>query len=555
MTSRESGQEHKLTLYVGKEHITKSVFITVVPRKGVSETEVAIAFLLDCIYELGYSNTTISIKNDQEPAIKAVIDAVCHQRQAQTILEESPKGSSASNGVVEKGVQDAEHQVRALRLSLEARLNSKIPINHPIIPWLVQHAGFTHNRFQLGHDGKTPYERLKNKSFSQPMLELGESVHYKKTKYEIGPGLFKYDDRWDKGIFLGYRARSNEAFIGTPAGVIRCRTMHRKPPQERWQPQEVQAIRGVPWDMIAPDSPELPAEQQLRPIVDGQQPIVPEALAEGENNKNKRNFKIFKTDLIKHGYTRNCPGCNAAMAGRTPQPAHSSVCRDRYQQILLQDEAGKRRVQSAQERLTNNEPNQQQQQQQQSQQQQIQQQIPADPEQMEEDELFSSENVERTARYHDSSRPAPPEAVTPVGDSVPQTPPDLLDEFAPDDDMLGSTDTRLLAQIAIEYIQYGNHISELFSPPRVTHIATKIGLKPGFALDLTQVDPEDGKPWDLSDAAKQAKAERMVREEKPFLLIGSPPCTAFSTLFSMNHNKMDPKTVHNMIHEALQHLK
>ena len=102
MTSKETGQEHKLTLYVVKEHTTKSIFVTVVPRKGVSETEVAIAYMLDCIHELGHTNTPIIIKNDQEPAIKAVIDAVCQQRKAQTILEESPKGSSASNGVVEK---------------------------------------------------------------------------------------------------------------------------------------------------------------------------------------------------------------------------------------------------------------------------------------------------------------------------------------------------------------------------------------------------------------------------------------------------------------------
>ena len=37
-------------------------------------------------------------------------------------------------------------------------------------------------------------------------------------------------------------------------------------------------------------------------------------------------------------------------------------------------------------------------------------------------------------------------------------------------------------------------VSEIFSPPRVTAMATRMGLKPGFALVLTVVDPDDGKP-------------------------------------------------------------
>ena len=50
------------------------------------------------------------------------------------------------------------------------------------------------------------------------------------------------------------------------------------------------------------------------------------------------------------------------------------------------------------------------------------------------------------------------------------------------------SDMGLIATIAIEYTKFGNHVSELFSPPRVTKIATKIGLHAGFALDLTQQD-------------------------------------------------------------------
>ena len=57
------------------------------------------------------------------------------------------------------------------------------------------HAGFCHNRFQVGHDGRTPYRRVKGKDFDKALVEFAECVHYKKTKYKIGTRLHKYDDR------------------------------------------------------------------------------------------------------------------------------------------------------------------------------------------------------------------------------------------------------------------------------------------------------------------------------------------------------------------------
>ena len=55
----------------------------------------------------------------------------------------------------------------------------------------------------------------------------------------------------------------------------------------------------------------------------------------------------------------------------------------------------------------------------------------------------------------------------------------------------------------------------------------KSELLPGFALDVTGIDPDDGMPWDFDDPAKREKAERMLDEQQPQVLIGSPMCTAF----------------------------
>jgi molybdopterin-biosynthesis enzyme MoeA-like protein len=71
-------------------------------------------------------------------------------------------------------------------------------------------------------------------------------------------------------------------------------------------------------------------------------------------------------------------------------------------------------------------------------------------------------------------------------------------------------------------------VSEMYSPPRVTaelkrsqHLYRH--LIPGFALDLTVLD-EDGVPWDFNSLDKREKARRIVREQKPSMVIGSPAC-------------------------------
>ena len=51
--------EDKLTLYIIRERKSNHIFSTVVPRKGASETDVAVNCMLDWIAELGYSHHTV----------------------------------------------------------------------------------------------------------------------------------------------------------------------------------------------------------------------------------------------------------------------------------------------------------------------------------------------------------------------------------------------------------------------------------------------------------------------------------------------------------------
>ena len=62
-------------------------------------------------------------------------------------------------------------------------------------------------------------------------------------------------------------------------------------------------------------------------------------------------------------------------------------------------------------------------------------------------------------------------------------------------------------------------VSEIYSAPRVTN--------------------EEGNAWDFTRADMRVKAKALVMREKPFVLIGSPPCTAFSSWQHFNAARMD----------------
>ena len=101
-------------------------FATTVPTKGPSG-KFAVDRALDFIAEVGDMDDKIIIKNDQEPSIQYFIKDLVESRESgRSILGESPVRSSGSNGVVERGVQGVEEQVRALFLALQGRIGRKL---------------------------------------------------------------------------------------------------------------------------------------------------------------------------------------------------------------------------------------------------------------------------------------------------------------------------------------------------------------------------------------------------------------------------------------------
>jgi hypothetical protein len=103
------------TIVVAKERDSKMIMSSVVPVKGM--TNVFAAKRIGAfIRELGLEHHDVALKGDQEPALQDLLREVGRQRvPAKTFYDQSAVGSSASNGVIERGVQTVEGQIRVMR--------------------------------------------------------------------------------------------------------------------------------------------------------------------------------------------------------------------------------------------------------------------------------------------------------------------------------------------------------------------------------------------------------------------------------------------------------
>ena len=103
-------------------------------------------------------------------------------------------------------------------------------------------------------------------------------------------------------------------------------------------------------------------------------------------------------------------------------------------------------------------------------------------------------------------------------------------------------------------------IAEIYSPPRIVQEASMqtyygMQLRPGWSLDLTRKDPATQEPWDFTKTACRERAMNLVQKSKPYMLIGSPPCTAFSALQHINKGRRPAEVIRKEIAAGRQHLK
>ena len=207
--------------------------------------EYAIEAIKEDIESLGIKR--FIFKSDQEPAILALKERVTEAlgKKYEVIPEESPVGDHQANGEIENAIKELEKQIRVLKLALEQKMQLVLQDDHPLMSWIPQHAGFLLSRFQVAANGKTAYERLKGKAYRRELVDFGERVLFMPVVH--GGRMNKLETKWSHGRFCGIRPKSSESLIMTPEGVVKARTMRRPPLPDRWNHDDWEELKGLPW--------------------------------------------------------------------------------------------------------------------------------------------------------------------------------------------------------------------------------------------------------------------------------------------------------------------
>ena len=583
---------------------SKIIYAHVVPVKGDDEDHYTAKLIVADLDWMGH--TKLIVKADNERAIKAVKERVIKIIRERSpgvanVQEESPPAyDSQANGGTEVGVRIVRGLFRTMELCLEARLSKFIPVDHALIPWLLQHVCITLNAKSQGSDGLTPWARIKGRSFNQRLLGFAEDVLYKlPVKGPRSAPDGNMGTRWLEGTFVGFSRASNAYIVITPENqVVTARSIYRRPMSNRWRAERLAQITATPWST----RDQAQAQARFSDTTEQEEQKAPATTA-----PMPRAFRINPKDLKKFGYTVGCSQCEhmerygQAKNGIT----HSGPCRKRIMDEFSKTPEGQARLDSYEERVDRA----------------IAERIEADDQEkmaasaaarlpQSAEEPQPRPEPELTGGSSSSTAPPPPHAAprrvrwdeeVDFDDQIPNahchvpatsgtataaTAPELH-EGAMEEDVGDPTSADMdvghighlepeagdaIAGLLLQQLGAVGHsykrearrgfkklVSEVYSPPRIT-AASRRGryahLAPGLAFDITVNDPDDGMPWDFTRRDKRDKARALLRKYRPLLLIGSPMCTAFSTFQNINRYKyVDPGAKQRAYVQACLHME
>ena len=104
--------------------------------------------------------------------------------------------------------------MRTLKVDLESRLGRRIPVAHPSMGWLAEHAAWILTCHHQLDDGRTPYQLARGSKFNRSLVAFGEYVLYQVPEGRLSRDLEgKLSARWRPGVFLGHSKDSPEYVV------------------------------------------------------------------------------------------------------------------------------------------------------------------------------------------------------------------------------------------------------------------------------------------------------------------------------------------------------
>ena len=341
----------KLTALVLKESGCGSLWAYPVRSKGtLNEPWLAKQIVWD-METVGAQGERMLVKSDQESSITDLGREITKLRGTQgTGMEESRVGDHDSNATIEQAVQEVEGMTRTLRSALEGKIGGRLPLGSPVTPWLIRHAAANITRHQVRDDGKTAFQKMKGYNGILPIMQFGETVHFRLRTNAAEPhAVGKFEDRYRNGVYLGYDLRSGESYVGTEEGVFRSGACKRRAEDQQWSRELLEKIIGDP------ETP-VPGKHSGRP------PTYTQVTSESKESKEARFvipedvgvkvriFAIRKADVLKHGPSESCAACRCIMMNAKVNRPHTETCRNRFEVLIAEDENGKNRIDRSEQR-------------------------------------------------------------------------------------------------------------------------------------------------------------------------------------------------------------
>jgi hypothetical protein len=498
---RRDDETELATLLVMRDRDTRATRAWVLEHKGADLVE-TVDRAVTGIRQLGYSGRVL-IRTDGEPALTALRNAIAKGLPDGATPVSTPVGESSSNGGIEVTVKIVKSMLRVHLAALERKIGGKFPSRHPVLAWLVEHVTDIISKYVVGVDGKTSYERLYGRPVREEGLEFGELLHWRhRATKDMNVVL---DARWSSGVWLGRNWGGVIHQIYANGKVHAIRGVQRQPRDARWRKEALEAVTATPWNR------EPAAEGELRVLP----PLAPPAAAQGaaeepevrEPEYNPHRVFIKLADLELHGFTAGCRRCHLMRNSLKSQGVkHLDACRLRVEQAMR--DAANPRLEAAEGRQL-------------------------------------GELERRAAARAAAPLAAAPPAAAREALEAPATP-DAGDNDMDADareagrvlDADGMYESRFDANgDAVMAMRVGPAaVVELYSPPQVTMtLPAGTGLVAGSTFDLHA--DVDGVKWDFEKPQDRKRAWERIRAEEPFLVIGSPPCTMFSSLQNLNAEK------------------
>ena len=157
-----------------------------VPCKGLGDKGEAKWIVNDLHEELkawgrpGGPGSSLMLKTDGENPIVAVREALAKKHGGIVTPEQPPKGEHAANGLVEEAGRTIRDMVRVLKLQLEANLNHRLSVSHPIMKWLTRWAAMLLSRFRVSSENKTAYEKQTGRRCKQEVVPFAEWMGFRR---------------------------------------------------------------------------------------------------------------------------------------------------------------------------------------------------------------------------------------------------------------------------------------------------------------------------------------------------------------------------------------